>query len=89
MGYPISYGIVLHDLYYMKLRTTKIRTPFWTTKVLWPPEDQDFIPKLSYKGEEIGRVSTTLVDVYEEGKDKVAQNFGRKLFNTSHSTSQP
>ena len=30
-------------------------------KFFEPPEDQDFIPKLSYKGEEIGRVSTTLV----------------------------
>lgn len=53
-------------------------------KFFEPPEDQDFIPKLSYEGEEIGRVSTTLVDVYEKGKDKVAQHFGRKLFNTFH-----
>ena len=49
-----------------------------------PPADQDFIPKLSNKGEEIGRVSTTLVDVYKKGKTKVAENFGRKLFNTFH-----
>ena len=53
-------------------------------KFFEPPEDQDFIPKLSNMGEEIGRVSTTLVDVYKKGKIKVAENFGCKLFNTFH-----
>ena len=46
-----------------------------------PPEDQTFVPKLTNQGEEKGKVSTTLVDVYQQGKDKVTQNFGQKLFS--------
>jgi len=46
-----------------------------------PPEDQSFVPQLTNKDEQKGKVSTTLVDVYKQGKDKVTQNFGRKLFS--------
>ena len=53
-------------------------------KFLDPPGDQDFIPKLSNKGEENGKVSNTLVDVYKKGKSKVTENFGRKLYSTFH-----
>ena len=46
-----------------------------------PPEDQNFVPQLTNKGEEKGKVSITLVDVYKQGKVKVTQNFGQKLFS--------
>ena len=49
-----------------------------------PPEDRDYIPKLSNKGDVSGKVSLTLVDIHEKGKRKVSENFGRKLFNTYH-----
>lgn len=47
-----------------------------------PPEDQSFIPQVSNQGQEKGKVSMTLVDVYKQGKVKVIQNFGQKLFST-------
>lgn len=49
-----------------------------------PPENRDYIPKLSNKGEVCGKVSITLVDVYKKGKSKVSENFGHKLFYTFH-----
>ncbi|KAJ7376892.1 hypothetical protein OS493_031771 [Desmophyllum pertusum] len=53
-------------------------------KFFQPSEDQNFIPRLTNQGEEKGKVSMTLVDVYKQGKEKVTQNFGQKLFNTFH-----
>ena len=48
-----------------------------------PPEDRNFITQLTNQGEEKGKVSITLVDVYDKGKVKVTQNFGHiKLFST-------
>lgn len=47
-----------------------------------PPEDRNFITQLTNQGEEKGKVSMTLVDVYDKGKVKVTQNFGHKLFST-------
>ena len=49
-----------------------------------PPEDRDYIPKLSNKGDVSGNVSLTLVDIYEKGKQKISETFKRKLFNTYH-----
>ena len=50
-------------------------------KFFEPPEDRNYIPKLSNKGDKSGKVSTTLVDVCKKGKSKVAENFGCKLFS--------
>ena len=46
-----------------------------------PSEDQNFVSRLTSHGEEKGKVSTMLVDVYKQGKVKVTQNFGQKLFS--------
>lgn len=50
-------------------------------KLFDPPESQYFVPQLTNQGEEKGKVSTMLADVNKQGKVKVTQNFGQKLFS--------
>ena len=47
-------------------------------------DNTDSIRAITEKGEVKGKVSLTVVDVYEKGKAKVVENFEQKMFMNYH-----